>query len=444
MAVNQIGNVELVPVPELIKGQQIPQLGPPGGIAWSGDGKRLAVARGTEVSVYESASPHAKLMTLRGHEDFVVACIFFPDGDRLATYSWDGTTKFWELTSGLCEATAVGQVRGIAADGRTMPCNAGNRLGLWRWEPAEFLQRLPVSARFLEGSISPDGRWYAYVTDRELEILDLTTRKRVASAPIGGVLRGVAFAPDGKSIIGATPRQVIRWPVRVDDANGVTLGTPNVILNRATSHMGVALAADGKHFAHIGGFDTFSWHNGETKKDVFRWNDHPGVSSASISPDQQWLATGTFQGEGIKIRSLKTKAIVKEILDAGSAGPTFSPNGKWLVTSSADSHSVWKAGTWEAVRTHRRRGAVNREARHVFPRLQFLALDASPSSIQIVDAEAEAKSFRRNAADSILPRHPRAHAQCRHPHRRHTEHRARHLGPSRAARQAARNESRLG
>jgi WD40 repeat protein len=328
-------------------------------------------------------------MSLRGHEEIVIACIFFPDGERLATYSWDGTTKFWELTSGLCEVTAVGQIRGIAPDGCTMPCNTGNRLGLWKWEPAEFLQRLPVSARFLEGGISPDGRWYAFVTDKELEILDLKTRKRVASAPIGGVLRGVAFASDGRSIVGATATQVIRWPVRVDDANGVTLETPNVLLNRATWHMGVLLAPDGKHLAHISGYDNFFWHNGETKKDVFKWNDHPGVSSVSISPDQQWLATGTFQGEGVKIRSLKTKAIVKEIPDAGSAGATFSPNGKWLVTSSADSHSVWESGTWQLIRTHRRRGVVNWGSCATFsPDSRFLAMDASPTTIQIVHAES--------------------------------------------------------
>jgi WD40 repeat protein len=42
------------------------------------------------------------LLDLEGHEDSVNSAAFSPDGTRIVTASWDGTTKVWDAETGAC------------------------------------------------------------------------------------------------------------------------------------------------------------------------------------------------------------------------------------------------------------------------------------------------------------------------------------------------------
>ena len=56
--------------------------------SWDGTARLWEVARGREIT------------TLRGHEDKVSSVAFSPDGRTLATGSWDRTTRLWEVATG--------------------------------------------------------------------------------------------------------------------------------------------------------------------------------------------------------------------------------------------------------------------------------------------------------------------------------------------------------
>jgi WD40 repeat protein len=69
-------------------------------VAFSPDGKRLAVGfRGGSANVWDAASGQ-KLFDLAGHTGAVRSLAYSPDGTRIATASTDGTARLWDAATG--------------------------------------------------------------------------------------------------------------------------------------------------------------------------------------------------------------------------------------------------------------------------------------------------------------------------------------------------------
>ncbi len=72
---------------------------------------------------------------------------------------------------------------------------------------------------------------------------------------------------------------------------------------------------------------------------------HEAMRYLAISPDDRWLATGSWAGSGVKVWNLETSRIAHELPVGRDASVAFSPDGKWLVTSESES-IIWQVGTW--------------------------------------------------------------------------------------------------
>jgi WD40 repeat protein len=95
---------------------QIPQHKNCPALTLSGDGRYLVAAVDYSAKVYDIAK-RLELFELKGHKGQVWAVAVSPDGESIATGSWDETVRLWDLHSGRERATfrwPIGRVYSLA------------------------------------------------------------------------------------------------------------------------------------------------------------------------------------------------------------------------------------------------------------------------------------------------------------------------------------------
>jgi WD40 repeat protein len=115
--------------------------GPVRGLAFSGDGRRLCVAEGGAVAVYEipvrsdewDECEPARAYTLKGH-NAATAVAFSPDGNTLATADEKGAIRFWNAATGKerpgsAKDWKVGTIGALAFSPDGFTCVAGGEGG---------------------------------------------------------------------------------------------------------------------------------------------------------------------------------------------------------------------------------------------------------------------------------------------------------------------------
>ena len=153
-------------------------------VAFSPDGQRLASASWDKtVKIWDSATG-TELFNLKGHADRVMSVAFSPDGQRLASASQDQTVKIWDSATG-------GEL--LALKGHTS----------WVWSV----------------TFSPDGRRLASGSnDQTVKIWDSATGKELFTVKgHAGPVRSVAFSPDGQRLASASWDKTVKiWDKRVE------------------------------------------------------------------------------------------------------------------------------------------------------------------------------------------------------------------------------------
>src|SRR5262245_30688950 len=83
------------------------------GLAWSPDGRTLAVASSVGVWLYDANTPDALPRLLEGHTNGVNSIAFSPDGTTLAVGGGDNTVRLWDVASGEQGAVLHGHIRSV-------------------------------------------------------------------------------------------------------------------------------------------------------------------------------------------------------------------------------------------------------------------------------------------------------------------------------------------
>jgi WD40 repeat protein/tetratricopeptide (TPR) repeat protein len=144
-------------------------------VAFSPDGQCLASGSGVwddekkkyvsgEVKLWDAGSGR-ELHTLRGHTSGVRSVAFSPDGQRLASTSWDKTVKLWEASSGRELLTLHGHTEGVISvafspDGQRLASASADKT-VKLWEAGSSRQLLTLrghTSRVRSVAFNPDGQ----------------------------------------------------------------------------------------------------------------------------------------------------------------------------------------------------------------------------------------------------------------------------------------------
>jgi hypothetical protein len=160
-------------------------------VAFSPDGKLLAVGQGDRVVTVWDVNERRVRHTLTGHNDQVLSVAFSPDGRTLASGCADRIIRLWDPATGKLKRSLAGhRPPRVPFDG----------FRSWQWA-------IPALA------FSPDGKWLASASNDQTVILwDLTGTGKQLTLPHRDCVLAVAFAPNGTRLAtGTADGEVTLW-----------------------------------------------------------------------------------------------------------------------------------------------------------------------------------------------------------------------------------------
>ena len=268
-------------------------------VAYSPDGRTIAAATQDRAIHLIDARTSLQRKVLRGHQDQVLALAYAPDGSKLASASWAGLIKIWDLRSG-----ATKNLR-------------GHRGAVWSLAFAAGGQQLASGGQ-----------------DRTVQVWDLTSNEQVVLAGHSDAVRAVSFAPDGKTLASASMDRTVRvWdPHRKKSLRSLAGGARGV--------HSVAFSPDGKTLAG-GGLDRVVWlwdlrRPGLAPRRVAPMLHRHNVRRLAFSPGGRQLASASWD-KTLRLWNLGDRSSRELGSHQGAvSGLAFSPDGSKLATAAYD------------------------------------------------------------------------------------------------------------
>jgi WD40 repeat protein len=403
---------------KVVKTFSPPEPGGVGSITWSSDGNFLAAACADKrIYVWDLADADQPRAVLSGHQTMATQIAFSHGSDLLASTGWDETIRLWDPLSGRQLVRAPGrQPVQFNVDGGLLAFGFGDsQPGLWKVAiPREYCALHSYRSKSWSADFSPDGRLLASAHSDGVRLWDLSTLKEIdhlnqrQNGDLLGYTRSVIFHPNGKSLITCGPGDdrprtagVDVWPIATDPrlAGGVRIGPQRrVDLPEGTVPLWATLCIDGRTLviadsSHGGQIIVLDLED-STRKTLLPAD--PAIDFVTADSRGRWVAFGTW-GSGFFGRLRQDRIRVSGIPDvrtgqdlesnSNSLFVAFSPNGKWLVTSSGEEYHFWEVGSWKGpVHRIRKDYPESLGSPVAFaPDGKMLAIARSPREVELLD-----------------------------------------------------------
>ena len=171
-------------------------------IAFSPDGKHLAVASGIGIWIYDVETARELALLNGGRPTLIRSVAYSPDGTILAAGTGNGTIQFWEVENRRRRPTRIMPgLRGPAGE-----------VTLWEVETGQHLSTLKGHEhRIFSLAFSPDGTTLASgAEDDTAKLWDVSTGNNLATLKHSNDVLSVAFSPNGETLVTAA-KSVKLW-----------------------------------------------------------------------------------------------------------------------------------------------------------------------------------------------------------------------------------------
>ncbi|NUN65103.1 NACHT domain-containing protein [Pseudanabaena biceps] len=282
-------------------------------VAFSGDGKLLAIGDTKGDIHLWRVSDGKPILTYKGHKGWVVSVAFNPDSTVLASSSIDQSIKLWDVSTGDCLNTLQGYIGAV------------------------------MSAAF-----SPDGTILASGhADRTVRLWRAGQCFKILHGH-EDIVEAVAFSNNGNLLASSSDDCTVRlWDVDTGDCIRILDGHEDIVWSIAFSHNGKVLASGSEDkTTRLWNVDT-----GNPLK-ILTGHTHT-VFAVSFSRDGSTLATGSGD-RTIRLWDLKTAECFKTLTGHNHwvRSIAFHPERLILASSSGDEMvKIWEIDTGMCMRT---------------------------------------------------------------------------------------------
>jgi WD40 repeat protein len=281
------------------------------------------------------------------HPGFVRAVAFGPDGRTFLSGGADGTGRLWQLPSGSPAGPTFPHDHGFIAvafsrDGRRVLTGSFDKTArLWDAEGNRLAAPLSHPGIVRAVAFSPDGGTFATACDDGV----VRRWRRDACQPLGNPLshgtgvEAVAFSPDGQTLVTAGGPTVRLWNAATGSAG------PHL---RVGSTVRTALFSPDGHRILTGGVDRTVRLWSEAGQPLPLRLAHPAtVTSAAWSPDGKFILTGCEDNRARVWDAVGGRLLEPILVHPGMVlDVAFSPDGRSFVTKAADNQlRLWSTAT---------------------------------------------------------------------------------------------------